>query len=365
MCPPLAQFQICDRNKNGTLDLDEFAKCVTLCKLGLSAEAIGKLHAHFDADHSGAIDYEEFLHACRGPLSASRKQLVLNAFHALDAQGDGNGVLTVEDLSGLYDASKHPDVVSGRIDGGSALRAFLDGFEGANGNRDGLVTINEWVKYYERISASIDSDDYFGQMMASTWGGLKAPSGKAALSYVSTKEIDRLERLLFEASYRRKGGSAHSQERLLNEAFKLFDKDGSGAVDKAEFLKAMERFGLHVRGKGRPGIGGFPEAVVLGLFDRYDQDGSGTLSFREFSSAFLVRHQETDSGIPADEYNTAKKPADPTDDTTLRHPKKKHDHELQAARQATGLSSKGYAGYLSQAVKVQNKESGHATAFRP
>ena len=42
-----------------------------------------------------------------------------------------------------------------------------------------------------------------------------------------------------------------------------------------------------------------------------------------------------------------------------------HDHELQAARQATGLSSKGYAGYLSQAVKVQNKESGHATAFRP
>ena len=108
--------------------------------------------------------------------------------------------------------------------------------------------------------------------------------------------------MLFDSTYRRKGGSAHSQERLLNESFKLFDIDGSGAIESGEFLKAMERFGLHVRGKGKVGIGGFKESVVLALFDRYDKDASGSLDFREFSNAFLSGHQELDTGIEADEY---------------------------------------------------------------
>lgn len=89
-------FRICDGNGNGTLDLDEFAKCVRLCQLGLNGEQVAKLHAHFDRDGSGAIDYEEFLRAVRGPLSASRRKVVLQVFHALDGLGDGNGVLTVE-----------------------------------------------------------------------------------------------------------------------------------------------------------------------------------------------------------------------------------------------------------------------------
>ena len=77
---------------------------------------------------------------------------------------------------------------------------------------------------------------------------------------------------------------------------------GSGNVDRVEFLKAMERFGLHVRGKGRPGVGGLAEDVVLALFDRYDVERSGTLSIREFSTAYLSRHQEVMSRrtLPSD-----------------------------------------------------------------
>ena len=73
---------------------------------------------------------------------------------------DGNGVITVEDIAPYYDASKHPDVVSGRMGKSTALMKFLDGFEGS------VVTVQEWLSYYEDLSASIDSDDYFGQMMA-------------------------------------------------------------------------------------------------------------------------------------------------------------------------------------------------------
>ena len=38
-----------------------------------------------------------------------------------------------------------------------ALLEFLNGFEGSEGNRDGKVTLDEWVKYYEEVSVSIDS----------------------------------------------------------------------------------------------------------------------------------------------------------------------------------------------------------------
>jgi len=35
------------------------------------------------------------------------------------------------------------------------------------------VTLDEWVRHYEEVSVSIDSDDYFGQMMTTTWSHLK------------------------------------------------------------------------------------------------------------------------------------------------------------------------------------------------
>lgn len=351
-------FRMCDRNQTQRLELDEFAKCVSLCKLELSADQIGKLFAHFDSDRSGSIDFEEFLKTLRGPLSGARKKVVIEAFRGLDAMGNNNGVIDVDDLRGRYDVSKHPDVVAGRVDSGTALRAFLNGFEGRAGDRDGVITLDEWMDYYEEVSASIDNDDAFCAMMATTWSSIKGAHGKPAVCFVAKKELDALEKVIFEFSYRRKGGSSQSQEKLINDAFKLFDENGSGQIDRSEFLKAMERFGVPVRGKGKQGIGGYPESVVMALFDRYDKDGSGSLNFREFSSGLLGRYQESDRGIESDEHKKKDRPTDPEDDSWMRHPLKKHDHELMAARQPSGMSRPGYAGYLSQAVKIHGNKSG-------
>jgi len=45
----------------------------------------------------------------------------------------------------------------------------------------------------------------------------------------------------------------------------------------------MERFGLHVSGQ-TAGMGGVPLDVLQGLFDRYDTDASGVLSYPQFAS---------------------------------------------------------------------------------
>lgn len=339
-------FQLRDTAQSKHLALNEFAECVALCKLGLSADKIGKLFARFDVDGTGTINYADFLQAVRGPLPAARKKVIIQAFHALDGMGRGDGLLALDLLHEQYDAHKHPSVAAGRMDAGSALRAFVESFSSET------VTLDEWISYYEELSGSMATDDAFCSLVAGTWGRLKVKgTDRPAVSFVPKKEIDALERLLFDASYRRKGGSAHSQERLLNEAFKLFDVDGSGAVESSEFLKAMERFGLHVRGKGKVGIGGFKESVVLALFDRYDKDASGSLDFREFSNAFLSGYQELDTGIEADEYKKKPIRTDPEDDSWMRHPLKKHDHELLAARKPSALSKPGYAAALNKAGK--------------
>ena len=290
--------------------------------------------------------------------------------------GDGNGVLSVEDIAAHYDVSKHPDVLSGKTDAKTALRSFLDGLDAKAGNQ--VITVQEWMDHFAGVSASIDSDDQFGAMMAKTWGHLKvAASGKekpAISPFVSRHEVDRLEKMLYEATYRRKSGSHHAQQRLINETFKIFDTDGSGNVDRVGFLNAMERFGLHVRGKGRPGVGGLAEDVVLALFDRYDVERSGTLSFREFTTAYLSRHQEVSEPMSADEYKRQPKKYAATfageaiDDSELIHLKARRDPELVSARQPQLIGSNGCAGYLSAAARVhgsmKGKKSSAATPFR-
>ena len=50
----------------------------------------------------------------------------------------------------------------------------------ATATETALVTIDEWISYYEDISSSIDEDDLFGTMLASTWSSLttKNPEGE-------------------------------------------------------------------------------------------------------------------------------------------------------------------------------------------
>ena len=100
--------------------------------------------------------------------------------------GGERGYLTIENIKDIYSTSKHPAVAAGKMTREEALQEFLNSFEGSAGNRDGKVTLDEWMRHYEEVSCSIDHDDYFGTMMASTWAHLKQkmPDGSKVCDYV-------------------------------------------------------------------------------------------------------------------------------------------------------------------------------------
>ncbi len=69
-------------------------------------------------------------------MGRARKELVNKAFLKLDKTGDG--VITVEDLKGVYNVKFHKKFLSGEWSEDQCLREFLDSFD--SDDKDGTVS---------------------------------------------------------------------------------------------------------------------------------------------------------------------------------------------------------------------------------
>ncbi|RDD39748.1 Calcyphosin-like protein [Trichoplax sp. H2] len=125
-----------------------------------------KMFEAFDTDHSGSLDFDEFLKALRPPMSTKRKKVIFEAFRKLDKTGDS--VITIDDLKGVYNPRKHKKYMNGEWTEEQVFRSFLDSFDSPD-DPDGRVTHEEFLNYYSGVSASIDSDAYFDLMMRNAW----------------------------------------------------------------------------------------------------------------------------------------------------------------------------------------------------
>jgi len=97
-------------------------------------------------------------------MNELRKNLIIEAFKKMDR--DGSGDLSLKDIQGVYNAKFHPDVKSKKKTETDVLNEFLETFEmHANvrqgGNKNHIITLEEFLEYYNNISANIDNDQYF------------------------------------------------------------------------------------------------------------------------------------------------------------------------------------------------------------
>ena len=162
----VSQFRALDTNRNGQLDAKEFE--VGLQKMGVKVTAFEAryLVMAFDSNNNGGVSLDEFVRALRGNLNKRRLDVVVRAFAKFDR--DGSGSITIDDLTGLYKADQHPEVLQGRRTQAQVLHDFLKCFDSER-TPDGVVTRDEFECYYAGVSANIDSDDYFEAMVIRTW----------------------------------------------------------------------------------------------------------------------------------------------------------------------------------------------------
>ncbi len=155
------QFKIMDDDRSGAIEMSEFKKAIRDFRIELKDSEAELVFSAFDRDGSGAIDYDEFVRGVRGPMNNFRKKIVAQAFKKVDK--DGSGILELNDIKGSYSARSHPDVKSGKKTEDEVLGEFLETFEAhhamnGGGTRDQRVTMDEFIEYYNNISASIDND---------------------------------------------------------------------------------------------------------------------------------------------------------------------------------------------------------------
>ena len=215
------------------------------------------------------MSYDEFIRAVRGPMNMARKKIVAQAFKKLDK--DGNGWIDLNDIRGVYNARKHPDVISGKKSEENILQEFLETFETAHNMRnneapDYVVTKEEFDEYYNMISCSIDDDQYFILMINNAWklteesrqgqgtkgwGAQPRAKGdnnifgrtepKAAAKEVgiaaNAKEADIIEHIRKRIAARGARGISG-----IGKKFKIADDNNSKSLDTQEFKKAMHDF---------------------------------------------------------------------------------------------------------------------------
>jgi len=159
-------FRIMDDNNNKCLSLAEFKKGIKDYGLkDISNTDLEMCFNHFDRGKEGSIDYNEFVRTLRGQLSQRRVTLIGMAFDKLDKTG--NGVIELDDLRGVYDASMHPDCLKGISSEDEVLANFMLQWDTLE--RDGVCTFDEFCEYYRDVSCSIDDDDYFELMIRNAW----------------------------------------------------------------------------------------------------------------------------------------------------------------------------------------------------
>jgi len=165
------QFRLLDSDGGGVLNRSELDLGLDKFMRGfgvhLSKAELDELFKLFDVDNSGTITYDEFIKGIRGTMGPERVALVKLAFQQLDQRG--KGVVTLEDIARIYDVSGNPLVKAGKLSKTDALRAFMSHWHLAYKKHTDDVTLDDFLEYYDWISASIDRDDYFELMIRNAW----------------------------------------------------------------------------------------------------------------------------------------------------------------------------------------------------
>lgn len=170
-------FNLHDRNKNQQLDLEEFKRMVREFANGLfSPSEVETLFSSFDFDGVGYINYNEFLRIVRGPMNEKRKNAVVSLFNKLDVKGDGS--IDIQDIKLMYNAEEHPAAKSRQKSSDQVYYEFIESINTytqamKGGSNKEKISLDEWLEYYNNLSASIDKDNYFMDMLNNCWNRKK------------------------------------------------------------------------------------------------------------------------------------------------------------------------------------------------
>jgi Ca2+-binding EF-hand superfamily protein len=160
------KFRSLDPSGRQVLERDELKYGFKSLGVPISMRDVEDLLVFFDEDRSGGMTVDELLKGLRGKISRKRRAMVKRVFEHLDTSGDGQ--LSLAEMRLAVDVSRHPAVLAGNLTENEAIRKFMSQWDSPSG--DGVITFTEFLDYYHSVSAAIDGEEFFAQMLRDSWG---------------------------------------------------------------------------------------------------------------------------------------------------------------------------------------------------
>ena len=291
ICSIARNFRIIDENNSQTIDFDDFKQVCNMYNFGLDEGQLKTIFSNFDTENTGEIDYDEFIRTIRGEMNEFRQNLVQKVFDKLDIKKSGE--ISFKELSNKYNAKNHPDVISGKKNEEEALKEFVDTFQetynylcGTETNN--IITIEEFLEYYENVSMTIDEDEYFEYLLNNTWNlgldikyknQIKQKPNEEEINEEKNNEKNRedlnakKEQALIKFINEIKNLGATSLISLMR-LFKLNDLNNMKELELFEFSKSLHEFETELS-----------EEEITNLFAYFDKDNTGFLNYINFINA--------------------------------------------------------------------------------
>ena len=290
ICSIARNFRIIDENNSQTIDFNEFKQVCNMYNFGLDDPQLKIIFNNFDLENTGEIDYDEFIRTIRGEMNEFRQNLVQKVFDKLDNKKTGE--ISFKELNNKYNARNHPDVISGKINEEEALKEFVDTFQetynylcGTETNN--IVTIEEFMEYYENLSMTIEEDEYFEYLLNNTWNlGLD-------IKYKNEIKKQNIEENIEEKNIEQNNEELNAKKeealiKFINEIkslgttslislmrlFKLNDINNTKELELYEFSKSLHEFETELS-----------EEEITNLFSYFDKDNTGLINYINFINA--------------------------------------------------------------------------------
>ena len=291
ICSIARNFRIIDENNSQTIDFDEFKQVCNMYNFGLDDKQLKMVFGNFDSENIGEIDYDEFIRTLRGEMNEFRQNLVQNVFDKLDIKKSGE--ISFKELNNKYNAKNHPDVISGKISEEEALKGFIDTFQetynylcGTETNN--IVTIEEFLEYYENVSMTIDEDDYFEYLLNNVWNLGLDIKYKNEIKKPDIEENAQEEQINEQLKEDLNAKKEQSLIKFINEIrklgstslislmrlFKLNDINNTKDLEFYEFSKSLHEFETELS-----------DEEISNLFSYFDKDNTGVINYLNFINA--------------------------------------------------------------------------------
>jgi Ca2+-binding EF-hand superfamily protein len=166
-------LKLLDTNNTHTLTKEKLLNLNDSYRLNLTNQEISNLISSLNHSNSQTINTDDLLQTLIEQLPPFRFNLINEVFQSLDSFSQG--YISTNNIKTLFNAKRHPEVISNKRSEGEVLGEWLDNFEifceynGITNVGDRKISFEEFKNFYSIISMSIEDDKFFEYMIIHTW----------------------------------------------------------------------------------------------------------------------------------------------------------------------------------------------------